>query len=88
VITTTELEFDDIPLLRGNLLRVKPLMAQVAIGQTGGGAFVMRKLTRPIVPSLLAPTMTVISAAETREGARAAMTASTAVESFMVLNVE
>jgi hypothetical protein len=42
-----------------------------------------------MVPFLLAPTKTVMLAAETREGAKAASTASTeGAENFMVANVK
>jgi len=53
------------------------------------GSNLLRSNLRPGVPSWPAPTKTVMLAAETREGAKAAMVATTeAVESFMVLNVK
>ena len=71
-----------------DLLRVKYL--RTASCHNGSESFATRKLTRPIWPSLEAPTETTMVAAETREGATTAMMATEeAAKNFMVtvLNV-
>jgi hypothetical protein len=86
VVSSAELEVDDVALLRSNLLRVKFLIG--ASGSDRSGASATRKPTRPVVPSWPAPTKTVMLEAETREGANAAMAATAEAENFMMVNVE
>lgn len=88
VVSTAELEADNVAPLCSDLLRVKPLRGASCNGSDRSCAFATRKPTRPGWPSLLAPTKTVILTAETSEGAKAArMATEEAAENFMVLNV-
>jgi hypothetical protein len=85
VVSTAEHEADNVVFSCKDLLRVKCLNNNRS---DRSWAFATRKLTRPITPSLLAPTLMVMVAAETREEAKAAMMATEeAAENFMVLNV-
>lgn len=89
MVTTPELEVDDVSLVRSNLLRIKFLMGGSRTQSDRSGGFATRILTRPTVPFWLAPTKTVMFAAETREGAKAATMANTeGAENFMVSNVK
>ena len=84
MVSTAELEVDNVVPLCSDLLRCKRLGGASCNGSDTSCAFTKRKPTRP----LLAPTTTVMLAAETREGAKAAtMATEEAAENFMVLNV-
>ena len=88
MVSTAKLEVDNVALCCNDRLRVKFLRRVSYKGTDRSCASAMRKPTRPIWPSLPAPTVTVKFAADTREGAKAAMVATKeAAENFMVLNV-